>query len=233
MKKLLFASMSLVILGISCKKSTPTPDPVAATKFMTYTAGTFWNYQTTDNTTQVVTPYVLTATSTDTTINTKVYHIFSSVDANGTTSEYYNNTGNDYFQYTQLSAQLPPMELKYLNDVSPVGTTWSQPISITQSGVTLTADIKNTIMEKGFTETVNSIAYTNVTRVKTEIVNLSSSNPLVSVSILTQNIATCFAPKFGLIKREFALHITASALGSSQDVINTSTTNQLMSSNIQ
>ena len=117
MKKLLFASISLVILGISCKKSTPTPDPVAATKFMTYTAGTFWNYQTTDNTTQVVTPYVLTATSTDTTINTKVYHIFSSVDANGTTSEYYNNTGNDYFQYTQLSAQLPPMELKYLNDL--------------------------------------------------------------------------------------------------------------------
>ena len=233
MKKLFFASACLLLLATSCKKSTPAPAPVASVDFITLTAGTTWNYQTTDNTTSTVTPYVLTATATDTTISSKTYRIFTSVDATGTTETYYNHTGNDYYEYTQLSPQLPPIDLKYLNDVAAVGTTWSQPLSVTNSGVTLTANIKNTILATGATETVNNKSYSNVIRVKTEITDLATSNPFVSATVLSQNITACYAPKYGLIKRDFALHVTATALGSTSDVINNNTTNILMSSSIQ
>jgi len=233
MKKLFFASACILLLATSCKKSTPAPAPVASVDFITLTAGTTWNYQTTDNTTSTVTPYVLTATATDTTISSKTYRIFTSVDATGTTEAYYNHTGNDYYEYTQLSAQLPPIDLKYLNDVAAVGTTWSQPLSVTvtQFGITVTinGNISNSILSKGTTETVNNKAYSNVIKVKTEITNLSSSNPLVTPSVVSQNIVAYYAPKYGLIRRDFALHVTAAGT----DVINTNTTNILLSSSIQ
>jgi hypothetical protein len=99
--------------------------------------------------------------------------------------------------------------------------------------VTLTANIKNTILATGATETVNNKSYSNVIRVKTEITDLATSNPFVSATVLSQNITACYAPKYGLIKRDFALHVTATALGSTSDVINNNTTNILMSSSIQ
>ena len=237
MKKLLFSSACLLLLITSCKKTTPdpAPAPVAATPFMTYASGTTWDYQTTDNVTTTVTPYTLTATSVDTAIGTKTYRIFNSVDANGTTEAYYNQTGNDYYEYTQLSAQQPPIDLKYLSTSAAVGTTWSQPISVTQSGVTITANIKSTILDTGFVETVNNITYNRVIRVKTEITNLATNNALVTATVESQNISACYAPKYGLIKREFALHVTAIVLGTTTptDVINNNTTNILMHSSIQ
>ena len=231
MKKLLIIPTFLLVLFTSCKKSKP--DPVATDPFITLTSGTTWNYQTTDNATSVVTPYTLTATSIDTTINSKTYRIFNSVDASGTTEAYYNQTGNDYYEYTQLSAQLPKIDLKYLNDAAEVGTTWSQPISDTILGFPVTANIKNTILAIGGTETVNNKTYSNVIRAKTEVTDLT---PAGLATIVSQNITACYAPKYGLIKRDFALHITrVNSIPTLPpvDVINKNTTNILMSSSIQ
>jgi hypothetical protein len=232
MKKLLFACIGLVLIGVSCKKSDPAPTPTPATKFMTFTSGTSWNYQT-DSAGITLSQYTLTSSSSDTSISNKSYHIFHSDDGTNVTSEYYNITNSDYYQYSQLSAQLPPVDLRYLNDSLPVGSNWSQPISITQSGVTLNASIKTTVEATGTSLTVNNVNYIGAIKMKTEIVNLTSSNPLVTVSIPTQSIHSYFAPKYGLIQRDFALHVVASVFGTSSDVINTNTTTMLMSSTVQ
>jgi hypothetical protein len=231
MKKLIFGCFCLILTAISCKKSDPAPDP-AASQFITTTPGTTWNYQVTDNSTSAVTPYTLTSSTVDTTINGKTYHIYNSTDAN-TPKEYYNLTGNDYYQYSQLAAQLPSIELLYLNDIKAVGQSWATPISTTMQGVTLTADIKNTIEEKGGSISVNGITYSNIIKMKTEVTNVSANNPFVTIDPITQNIESYFAPKYGLVKREFQLHVSATALGTSMTVIDQNTTNILMSSSIQ
>jgi hypothetical protein len=125
MKKTILACFSIVMLAVSCKKDDPAPAPVPD-KFLTVSNGSTWNYRVTDNTTSTTTNYTLTSTNRDTTINGKSYHVFTNSDGN--TSEYYNVTGNDYFQFSSLSAQLDALELLYLKDNLAVGNTWSQSV---------------------------------------------------------------------------------------------------------
>jgi hypothetical protein len=182
MKKLIFMPFFMAILAISCKKSTTTTTP-ESTSFMSFSAGSVWNYVTTDS--SGATPYTLTSTSNDSTINGRTYHIFTYADANGTSSEYYNNAGSEYYQYTQLTDQLDPFEIKYLIDNVNTGTSWTQPFAASQLiqmyTVSLNATIKNTIAEKGNSLTVNGTTYNNVIKVNTEIINpsVTSNIPLV------------------------------------------------------
>jgi hypothetical protein len=240
MKKLIFSAISIAFLAVSCKKDTP-GTPAGETKFMTTTAGSVWNYKTTDSTTLTVTPYTLTSTANDTTLNARSYHIFTYADANGSNSEYYAISGNEYYQYTELSAQLPPFEAKYLVDNINVGSTWTQPFtaSQTQQGITLTlnATIKYTIEEKGASVTVNGVTYNNTIKVRTDIINpsVTSSSPFLSVSVLpiTQDVYAYYAPKYGVVKRKTRLKvdINISLLGD-QNVIDNNTVTELVSTNI-
>jgi hypothetical protein len=237
MKKIVLGCFCLLILTISCKK-TKVGD--GNTSYMTTTAGTTWNYETVDNAVSTTTPYTLTSTSTDSTINARVYHVYTNADANGSTSEYYNVSGSDYYQYTSLSAQLPPLELKYLVDNIGTGTTWSQPLAVsqTQSGLTLNfnATLKYSIEEKGGSVTVAGKTYNNVIKVRTEITNpsISSSLPVpLTIEPITQNIVTYFAQKYGMVKRDFQLKVDINALGTVQNIINQNTTTNLLSSSIQ
>lgn len=239
MKKVLFMAFLGSILASSCKKSDPVT-PGATDKFMTTTAGSTWNYQTIDNMTATNTPYSLTSTSSDSSINGRSYHVYTYTDSTGSSSEYYSISGNDYFQYTELSAQLPPLELKYLVDNVPVGTSWTQPLALsqTQQGVTLNFNgtLKYTVEEKGGSVTVGSTTYANTIKVRTEITNpsISSSLPLpITVEPITQNIYAYFAPKQGLVKREFQLKVDINVLGSVQNIIDNNTSTSLISSNIQ
>jgi hypothetical protein len=237
MKKIILGCFCLLILTISCKKNKVGDEN---TSYMTTTAGTTWNYQTLDNAASTTTPYTLTSTSTDSTINARVYHVFTHTDASGSTSEYYNVSGSDYYQYTSLSAQLPPLELKYLVDNIATGTTWTQPLAVsqTQSGVTLNfnATLKYSIEEKGGSVSVAGKTYNNVIKVRTEITNpsISSSLPVpLTIEPITQNITTYFAQKYGTVKRDFQLKVDINALGTVQNIINQNTTTNLLSSNIQ
>lgn len=239
MKKLLFASLTFALFSVSCKKSDPAPTP-GADSYMTTAAGTTWNYQTVDNIASTTTPYTLTSSNSDSTINGRQYHIYSYSDANGTSNEYYSISGSDYYQYTELSAQLPAFEFKYLVDNIAVGSSWTQPLtaSQTQQGVTITlnATIKNTIVEKGASLTVNNKTYANVIKVKTEIQNpsITSSLPIpITIEPITQDINAYFAPKFGLVKRDFQLKVDINALGNVQNIVDNNTTTTLQSSSIQ
>jgi len=225
------------MLTISCKKNKVGD---GNTSYMTITAGATWNYETLDNAAATNTPYTLTSTSTDSTINARVYHVFTNTDANGSTSEYYNVSGSDYYQYTSLSAQLPPLELKYLVDNIGTGTTWNQPLAVSQSqsGITLNfnATIKYSIEEKGGSVTVAGKTYNNVIKVRTEITNpsISSSLPIpLTIEPITQNITTYFAQKYGMVKTDFQLKVDINALGTVQNIINQNTTTNLLSSSIQ
>jgi len=247
MKKI-FCFAVLALFGlVSCKKSSTddnsnnNPIPTAE-KFMSFSTGSTWNYQTINNDSIAdVTNYTLTCSDTDTTIGSRTYRIFYATDTSGSRDEYYNNTGRDYFQYTQLSDMLPALDLKYLNDSLPVNSNWtSQPIVITQQvtvpnfplpiTVTLSAALKTTIVEKGMSMVVNGNSYTNVIKVKTELVNLSVSPSLVTVAVESQNIYNYFAPRYGRIKGDFQMHVTATGYG---DVINTNTSTTLLSAQIQ
>lgn len=237
MKKIVLGCFCLTMLTISCKKNKVGD---GNTSYMTTTAGTTWNYEKLDNAASTNTPYTLTSTSTDSTINARVYHVFTNTDANGSTSEYYNVSGSDYYQYTSLSAQLPPLELKYLVDNIGTGTTWTQPLAVsqTQSGITLNfnATLKYSIEEKGGSVTVAGKTYNNVIKVRTEITNpsISSSLPVpLTIEPITQNITTYFAQKYGTVKRDFQLKVDINVLGTVQNIIDQNTTTNLLSSNIQ
>ena len=251
MKKVLFYALFLLFGAISCKKSSPStgdnnnndtiPTPTVE-KFMSYSAGSVWNYQTINNDSVLdITNYTLTCSNIDTLIGGKSYRIFYSSDTSGTTEEYYNNTGRDYFQYARLSDLLPELDMKYLNDSLPALSNWtSQPISITQQvtvppfpnpiNVTITASLKTTLEEKGGSLIVNGTTYNNVIKVKTELVNITTSPSLITVAVESQSIHNYFAPKYGRIKGDFQMHVTATGYG---DVINTNTSTTLLSATIQ
>jgi hypothetical protein len=238
MKKLLFGCSLMVLAAVSCKKTT-TSIQDSGTPYMTMDSGSVWNYESFNNIDTTSTTYTLTATGTDTTVNSRVYRIFNRLDSSGLSSEYYNISVNDYYQYTSLSAQLPPLELKYLVNNAGVGTSWEQPLEVSQnqSGITLdfNATLRYTVVETGGTITVASNTYNNVIKVKTEIINptISSSLPIpISIEPIIQDINAYYAPRQGLVKRDFLLSIDINLLGTIQNIINNNTSTSLISSNI-
>jgi hypothetical protein len=229
MKKIIISALFIASMATSCKKDDAgTP---AISKFITTTPGTSWTYQSTDNSTSAVSTYTRTSSSRDTTISNKVYHVFNNTDANGTTDAFYNNTGNDYYQFSTLAAGLDPIDLHYLNDAAVAGTGWNQSFSVPVPnspipGLMLTIRMNYSVVEKGTSLVVNGKTYSDVVKVKTDI----TIDPVFGLSVTTtSNIYNYYAPKYGLIKSDF--NLVASLNGS--QVINTNTTDILMSSSIQ
>ena len=239
MKKLIAGALVLAILGTSCKKDDPVPAP-GDTKFLNTAPGTTWNYKTVDNQDLTETPYTLTSTNRDSVLNGRSYHVYTYNDANGSSEEYYGISGNEYYQFSELAAGLPPVEFKYLVDNVGNGTSWTQPLTIsqTQQGVTLTfnATLKYTIVDKGNSVTIGSKTYDNTIKVKTDIINpsVTSSLPLpITVEPITQDVYAIYAPKYGLIKRNTRLKVDITIqLAGTQNVIDNNTTTELISSNI-
>ena len=229
MKKIIISALFIATMATSCKKDeTVTP---GISKFITTTPGTTWNYQTTDNSTSEVSTYTRVSSSRDTNISSKVYHIFNNTDINGTTEAYYNNTGNDYYQFSTLAAGLDPIDLNYLNDTKIVGETWNQSVSVPVPNapipdLMLTIRINYSVVEKGNSLVVNGKTYNNVVKVKSDI----TIDPVFGLSVTTtSNIYNYYAPKYGLIKSDF--NLIASLNGA--EVINTNTSDLLMSSSVQ
>ncbi|MFM7710291.1 MAG: hypothetical protein ACKO5C_05190 [Ferruginibacter sp.] len=239
MKKLIAGALVLAILGSSCKKDDPVPAP-GDTKFLNTAPGTTWNYKTVDNQDLTETPYTLTSTNRDSVLNGRSYHVYTYNDANGSSDEFYGISGNEYYQFSELAAGLPPVEFKYLVDNVGAGTSWTQPLTIsqTQQGVTLTfnATLKYTIVDKGNSVAIGGKTYNNTIKVKTDIINpsVTSTLPLsITVEPITQDVYAIYAPKYGLIKRntQLKVDINIQFLGT-QNVIDNNTTTELISSNI-
>jgi len=242
MKQTLLGCFLIAIAAVSCKDKPAVVAPVdPGISYLTMDSGTLWNYQV-DNITDTLTTstgYSLEASNEDTTINTRIYKIFHRTDTNGLHSDYFRVAVNEYFQFTRLDSRLPTTEVKYLVNNAPLGTFWDDPFEITQNqaGITVTvnATLRNTVEEKGVSVTVDSTTYDNVIKVKTEVINptITSSLPIpLSIEPITQNIYAYYAPKYGLIKREFQLIVDVNALGTIQNFINTNKVTKLISSNI-
>ncbi len=207
-----------VILSVfaSCKKSS---SGAAPDKYMTVSAGSSWNYQ--QNNAGVITNYTLTSTNRDSDILGKTYHVFTNSTGS---NQYYNVTGNDYFQFDsiKLATVSQSIDRLYLIDDAVVNSNWGQTISFSLTGlpVPIPLTITNTVSEKGISHTVNSIVYTSVIHIKT---TLTSS--LIPAASLTTNIDSYYAKNYGLIE-----NTTVIGLNYSGFVQNVNTSIKLMSS---
>jgi len=202
MKNRVYGVLLLAVsLVVSCKKSDPTPTP--AEKFMSFSAGSTWNYRQTDNSTATAQTYTLTATGNDTVANGRTYKIFSN---SGGPNQYYNITGNDYYTFWKLPDALggSSVEVLYLKDNYKVGESWTQSAPVNVSGFTLTLTLTSKIAQKGISKTVNVVTYNNVTDVETTLAVAGIPIPYT----LTTDIHNYYAPKVGEIENKLKLNLT-------------------------
>ncbi len=218
MKNTLFLALLLSFFAISCKKdvSNPVTNNTTPDQFFSFDSGKAWVYNERDNTSNGDTSFTRTCTDALIIKESNQYHVFldSNHITNNIDSSFYNLIGNEYFQYTILSPQLPGFKEKYLIGDAPVGTTWTMPYTATigsgTTAATITANIVNTIVEKGSTLNINNVTYSNLYKVKSEIVNANVSLPLIGnlPTNIVQDIYSYYAPKYGLVKRERELTIS-------------------------
>ena len=246
MKKVILLGVIVALFGISCKKSdsgsSDNNNTTPIDPYMTTASGTTWNYKTHDNVTGADTNSITTSTNKDTTLFSKSYHMFTdlTVETNQTDTTYMSQVGNDYYQLASLSSQIDPFEMKYLSSSAAVGDNWTNSLSSVTSGATITATIKNTIEEKGGSVTIGSKTYTNVIKVRTDIIsaNIQVAIPILGTQNITptivQNVHSYFAPKYGMIKRDYKLKIDAQIpLQGAINVVDTDKSTTLTSSSIQ
>lgn len=222
MKKVIFAGIIVAASAISCQKdSNPDPNPPAVT-YMSFTAGQARNYMVTDNTTSTSDNYTLTSTDRDSTVNGKSYHVFTNSTG---PNEYYNITGNDYFQFAALPDVLGGTneEMLYLKTNAAVGTNWTKQINVPVSGLPLplVVTLTNRIDQTGITKVVNGTSYSNVIKVKTDV-----SVAGVPSGAVTSDIESYYALKYGLIENHYVIGINYMGF-----VENVDTQNKLMSAN--
>lgn len=240
MKKIILGALLLAFFATSCKKDDQNGNGTpAAGSYINQSSGTTWNFKSTDSSTLSVSNYTITSSTSDTNVNGRSYHIFN--NSNGG-NQYLNVSGSDYYQYSSLGAGLPAFELRYLSDNATVGSSWTNPLSATTTlngtSVTINATVKTSVEQKGSTMTINGKNYTNVITMRTEIQNATIQVSFFNLPInfTTQNVVQYYAPKYGLIKRSAHLVANTTIPGNpptTQELINTYTVDELMSSSIQ
>lgn len=218
MKKILFLALLLSFFAISCKKNDTNPVTNNSTpdQFFSFDSGKAWVYNEHDSISNEDTAFSRTCTDGLIVLDSTQYHVFldSNHITNNIDSSFYNLIGNEYFQYTILSPQLPGFKEKYLIGDAPLGTTWTMPYTATigsgTTSATISANIVNTIEEKGTSLTINSTNYSNLYKVKSEIANATVSLPVVGnlPTTVIQNIHSYYAPKYGLVKSDRKLTIS-------------------------
>jgi hypothetical protein len=201
MKNTFLGILALLILGISCKKSSSSSDNTPTQPYMSLTAGSTWDYEITNNLTSITTTNRVTSTTKDTSIGTKKYYVFT--NSNGTGNSYYNITGNEHWTFTSLGAGSNGVENIYLKPDKQVGDNWSTTATVPVGNGTTTAQVTftNTIAAKGVSKTVNAITYTDVIQIKTTIV--VQGFPLSQQDII--DIQSYYAPKVGLIESKYKI----------------------------
>lgn len=207
----------LLLFIISCGKS-DNPSPATTENYMNMKTGSVWNYEVINNVPPASTSnYTLTSTNRDSTVDAKIYHVFTN-SSNGA-SEYYRVSGTDYSTFQNLPAALGGTKVDnlYLKAGAAVGTTWAQSYNITYNSLPLTVTLTNKILETGISKTVNTITYNNVIHVSTGV-----SVAGIPSSALTSDINYYYAPNYGMIENTTILNINYFGI-----VSNTNTTSRL------
>src|SRR5665647_3407955 len=198
MKIIILSILTVSILGISCQKSDP-PAPAPTDKYMSLTAGSTWNYELINNILSTTSPFTITSTSKDSTINGKFYHVFT--NSSGSANEYYNITGNDYYNFRNLPTAFgsSSVEYIYLKDNAAVGASWTQSYPVTVSGIALNVSLTNIITEKGISKTVKGTSYNDVIHITTTMAVTLGGLPLPA-GALTTDIQSYYTGKIGMIQ---------------------------------
>lgn len=217
MKKILFGGLFLSLMAISCSKDGDDESPVSET-YLNTASGSTWQYETTDNANPgPPQSYTLTSTNRDTSINGKSYHIYT--NSSTAASEYNNKTGNDYFRYQALPAELGggKIEELYLKSGAAVNASWTQTNDLSVPGVPFPLSITNVnkIMEKGISKTVNGTVYNNVTHVKTDV--SVGGLPPGTIS-LTTDIHQYYAPNYGMLESNARIIVDFGGMKDTSDV---------------
>ncbi len=212
------AVFSLFALIFSCKKNDNTTNPPQNDTYLTTSSGSSWNYHVIDNSGAVPqSDYTLTASSADTTISGKSYHIFTN-SAGG--NQYMTISGHDYYQFDSLPTGVgnSVIDRLYLKDNLAVGGNWSQNVNVVVPGsiIPIPFTVSNSIAESGISRTVNGVVYNDVIHVSTQL-----SSAFIPPASLTTNIDTWYAKKYGMIENTSVIHLDF--FGIVQDV-NTATT---------
>ncbi len=219
MKKILILLLVISTAIISCKKESSVP--VTKTEnYMNFTPNSTWNYDQIDNVNASSLNYTVTSSSKDTLANGKTYHVFT--NNAGVANQYYNITGNDYFTFQSLPAQLGGTAVQnlYLKDNLDVNNSWSQPYTITVSGLPLSITLVNTIIEKGITKTLNSVIYNNVIHIKTTISVSVLGMPLPE-GALTTDIQSYYAKTYGMIQSKNKISLNYNGIVNNTDQLTT------------
>ncbi|PSL49241.1 hypothetical protein CLV51_101571 [Chitinophaga niastensis] len=181
----LLAILTVSALLFSCSKEMSragdTP-PVSTCDYAPYTTGSSFSYMNVNRSKDTV-KYTLTV-SGDTTINGNVYKKVTN-DSVFTCSNCKDGI------YTQVASILTfqgyradDLQLTYLKDNVPAGTTWSDTISVTNGGITSSGILEFTVTQKDITKTVNGKDYTQVIAVRMDAFALLLNNP-VSVGTIS------------------------------------------------
>ncbi|MEO8962464.1 MAG: hypothetical protein ABI325_11320 [Ginsengibacter sp.] len=194
--KNIFIMIAVVFMAGCSKSDNPDQKPPEHDVYLNTNVGSTWTYHEDNSSsgTTVGSDYTLTSTNTDTSIGSKIYHIFS-YSYGG--SQYQNLSEHDYYQFDSIPGSGGiTLERLYLKDNALEGTSWSQDLSlkIPNLPIPIPLKISNTIAEKGITRTVKGIAYADVIHVS------SSLSSALITSGFTTSIDSYFAPKYGLIE---------------------------------
>lgn len=206
--KIKLSMLLLVVLALtSCKKKGDSENNPPDTKvYMNATSGSSWTYKeiNSSNGTPVNSEYTVTSTSRDTTINSKVYHIYAQSFGG---NQYLNKSGNDYYEFDSIPGGIGQvMERLYLRTGLAVGASWSQtenvPLDISGIPINLTLKLDNTIKEKGISRTVNGTKYQNVIHVVSGI-----SSTSLPEGAITSDIQSYYAEGYGLIENTSVISV--------------------------
>lgn len=147
------------------------PDPPGPDPNLDYfPMGQKWNYGNVDDPSGDTLSITVTG---DTVIDSKTYTIFAN-DRTGV-HRYYRKEGNNYIEYTQFNVTIPvpgapALDLIVLKDDQPTGAYWeTDPYSVTLSGITINAKLRNTITNRDFSSDINGTRYDNLIEVTTEL----------------------------------------------------------------
>jgi hypothetical protein len=182
----LLAILTVSMLLISCSKEMSREGdlpPANTCDYSPYTTGSSFSYRNVNRSKDTVN-YTLTV-SGDTTINGNVYKKVTN-DSVFTCS---NCKDGIYTQVASIPTfqgyKADDLQLTYLKDNVPVGTTWSDTISVSNGGVTSSGILQFTVTQKDITKTVNGQDYAQVIAVKMDAFALVLNNPVAVGTIST------------------------------------------------
>jgi len=169
MKKLLPVLLCIIVCSSSCKKDDA--PAAAASPFLVTSAGSTWKYESKDVKTGIVSTYTVKATAKDTLVGTRNYKVYTN---SATGSDYYSQSGTDYFQFSSLPGLPTRVELLYLKDAA-LNSKWEDNQSTTFMTYPATVKLTYTVVEKGGTKTIGSKTYTDVTHISVAINSITIS----------------------------------------------------------